>query len=656
MTFDSQGARSIPAVRVDPPPPQVEAPRPSGAANSAAASKALSRRDFFAHDDALGPVADLLLNAGASTPLSAGLFAGPGAGKSAAVDRLAARLATADTAAGAGARPLIVRLSAGNFGAEPEIAVAEALRAALVEAGAAPLAAEAAHAATDPHTAARDLGERLDATRDRLDTERKALDEVEGRKARLLDAVLYETAGSSIDAHARFNRGAIDARLRGFGFQGDPVANFKDLARDAAERPGLASRLVAFVHAMWAYKGQFALLAWAVIVYGVGLACEMARDNSDAWLAALRGLGDNARPIADFAAARLDWLDSARALAGPAALVLIALAVLRALRFLFPVWRGARLLETDVATRRNQLETAIGHQVRRVDTLSRDVEALSDAAAIARARADGRAGLPGMAVPLSTTAETPEGRARAFVTHVAAAVSGGAPNAPRRIVALIDDVEALPPARAVEALAACRRLLALDGVATIFAADPARLTTALQGPAAAAEWFDRLIDVPVNLPDADRDSDRMSTYARALLNGHRAPATAAPVAAAARPPLDTPPTTAETELVAALAPIAARTPRGAARYVTLYRLARGRAADPAALALMLALDLGATAGELAAVGAALDGPPENAVAIGPDNARLAFALARANEDRGTPLTIADARAAWSVARDYRMPL
>ena len=110
MTFDSQGARSIPAVRVDPPPPQVEAPRPSGAANSAAASKALSRRDFFAHDDALGPVADLLLNAGASTPLSAGLFAGPGAGKSAAVDRLAALLQQAIGPSGG------ARMTGGGFG------------------------------------------------------------------------------------------------------------------------------------------------------------------------------------------------------------------------------------------------------------------------------------------------------------------------------------------------------------------------------------------------------------------------------------------------------------------------------------------------------------------------------------------------------------
>ena len=112
----------------------------------------------------------------------------------------------------------------------------------------------------------------------------------------------------------------------------------------------------------------------------------------------------------------------------------------------------------------------------------------------------------------------------------------------------------------------------------------------------------------------------------------------------------------ETALVSTLAPLAARSPRAAKRFVNLFRLARGRAPDGAALAMMLALDAGATSLELSAMGAAMDGDADKEIVIGEDQPRLAFALAATNKARGKPMTIADARTAWSIARDYRMPL
>ena len=77
--------------------------------------------------------------------------------------------------------------------------------------------------------------ERHDDARRRLDAERQSRDEVEARRARLVENVLFETAGSRVDAYARGARGQIEARLRRFDLAGgDSTANFKNLVRDLA--------------------------------------------------------------------------------------------------------------------------------------------------------------------------------------------------------------------------------------------------------------------------------------------------------------------------------------------------------------------------------------------------------------------------------------
>ena len=92
------------------------------------------------------------------------------------------------------------------------------------------------------------------------------------------------------------------------------------------------------------------------------------------------------------------------------------------------------------------------------------------------------------------------------------------------------------------------------------------------------------------------------------------------------------------------------------RYLNTWRLARPLTEDGGALALMLALDHGATAGELAAMGAAMDlEAPDAPLVIHPGERRLAAALTAVNALRQSPLTNGQAHAAWVVARDFGVP-
>ena len=115
------------------------------------------------------------------------------------------------------------------------------------------LADEAAHAGVDPYQAANKALERHDEARRRLDAERQARDDVEARRARLIENMLYETAGSRIDAYARAKRGPIEARLAPFRsgrrrllrqFQGSrPRSGGRRLERAGRRRAGRAMGL-----------------------------------------------------------------------------------------------------------------------------------------------------------------------------------------------------------------------------------------------------------------------------------------------------------------------------------------------------------------------------------------------------------------------------
>ena len=107
-------------------------------------------------------------------------------------------------------------------------------------------------------------------------------------------------------------------------------------------------------------------------------------------------------------------------------------------------------------------------------------------------------------------------------------------------------------------------------------------------------------------------------------------------------------------------PLAGRTlagpgPRALARFVNLYRLARGTSPAPAATALALALETGGTAMDRTALMQALEtGQPGGTLAIGPEAPRLAAAVERISALAG-PLDVSAVRAGMKAAGDYALP-
>ncbi len=615
--------------------------------------------------------AELLVHSQTQTPVSIGIFGGPGAGKTQAQEQLvshAEALATAASKAGGGSpfvsRLAVVRLGAAEAGEDIASELAAALNGALSEpasgSGFAAFALLAAQSSVDPHTAAREANRRLDETRRQLDGERRALDEADARRARLADVLLYEAAGSRVDTYARANRSALEPRLRSFGFTGDPVASYKDLVRDVAARPGAAGRLTVFWRSLWGFGGQARLIVWAIFLLILAWAAGLAGDTRDQWAPWLANLSEQTATIANWLGAHMTWFATLRQVAIGIALVCLLVNLWRAVRFTLPLLRGARLLESDMATRRRDLDTQIAHQTRRVDGLAAEAEAHARHVADAETRVGNRAA-PGGTAKLEATVGgfggvEPGGPVRAYLDALVAGMArrDRVAVAPERIVVVVDGLEGLPAAAAARYVETVHRLVARPGFALVLCADPAHLAGGWSSASDAAQRLRRLVQIPLSPSLAGGDAG-LSEYARTLLGGSN-------VAIASPPPdgrhsvLDAPLADIEAAMLAALAPIAADSPRGVKRFVNLYKLARARGGDPYALALMLALDCGGAPGELNAMGAAMDADdPAREITVNPGEARLANALAAVNGARGKPLTIAEAQVAWNVARDYRTP-
>ncbi len=197
---------------------------------------------------------------------------------------------------------VVARVDAGA-GADPATAVASGVYAALQSAGGqtAAFAEDAAAAGADPVDAARSASERLIDLRRRLDSERRTLGDLSGRRARLAETVLYQSAGSRIDSWARTNRSRVEGRLRAFGFEaGDPVATYKDLVRDVAENRGVFGRISAFAHAMWGFRGQAKLLVLAAIFFLLAWALGLAQGSQSMWSGWLGGQGEMGAKTAEW--------------------------------------------------------------------------------------------------------------------------------------------------------------------------------------------------------------------------------------------------------------------------------------------------------------------------------------------------------------------
>ena len=616
----------------------------------------------LAEPSALDLLADLSVHQQAQTPFTIGLFGAPGSGKSMALRALARRA----RGLAAAARPgdpfldnvVVVAVDARQLQADPVGGLASALHESLLARGAdsaaAQLGARALEAATDPQAAAQAASARLAEIRNRLESEQRSLNELQARRARLNESVLFEVANTDVDDYARRHRKQLEAGLKTFGFTGDATAVFKDLVRELVDRPGPLSRLSAFGDSVWAYAGQAKLLVWALALFLLGWAFGLAESTRADWLANLRNAAEGAKGPADWMEGHAGWLAHLSQAAITAGLLCLALNIWRAGRFTMPLLKGLRLLEADVDKRRGELDRQMARQTQLADQLAAESDMLAQRAKAMEQRTRDRAAagaLPGRSIFAAAGAAAPTISAPAYLDALAAGLN--ARGGPRRILVLLDGLEALPAQQAAAVVDDAHHCLERPGFVLVMAADAGQLAVGWGGGAQAATRIERYVQAPFTIR-MFRDDQATIAYAHQLLGA--APEVAASPLDASSSALDRPIKPVETHLLGKLASLAGDTPRAVKRYLNAWRLARPLSEDGGALALMLALDNGATAGELAAMGAAMDlEEPDAPLMIHPGEPRLEAALASLNALRSAPLTNGQAHGAWMIARDFSLP-
>lgn len=610
--------------------------------------------DLLGASEAVRPLVELCLAPQAQTPFVVGIVGGPGAGKSFALHRLLAGIeAHAAAAAKLSTSPFLSRvvvasLDAAGVSGDPASALAAAAFAALErERGGvsyATLADEAAHATTDPRRAATAAAERHDEVSRRLETERSARDDVESKRARLSEALLYQTPGSRVDSFIRTSRASIESRLRRFGLaDNDSSQNFRDLLRDLSGL-GAGSRVSVVLRAMWVYRGQARLIVSAVIAFLLAFAIDRLRQPSSD--STLRQMSEQLNPVADWIKPHGDDLEYAIDALIVLGFVALFLNVWRAFSFSSLLFRGLRLLNMDVLERRRELDASAARLERRVVSLQAEAEATSKRAEAmaqrAGATAPAHARAPGPA--FLKTLETPARASREFFAELGRLMSGGAANssAPQRLVLAIDNLEAMAPGEAARLLETARAL-AVSGVVIVAACNPAVMSASPR--AFARNLFQVEFDAEASGPT---DSERL--FQRLMAPPAPAPMRLAEVDAS-RSPIAEPLSASESTLIAALAPLLDANPKALKRFHNAYRLARLGKAPRAAIALSLAALLARNetlAGRLReaiiADGDTLDDPAS------PDD--LIAAIRAARTAHGAPISKTEAMAGWQAARRF----
>ena len=395
-----------------------------------------------------------------------------------------------------------LRVDAAHLDGNPATALAGALHASLARTFPA-LAAEAARAARDPHAAASDALERLDASRRKLEAEKRALDDANARRARLDETILYQTAGSQVDAYARANTARLKGLLSNLGIAGDPLLAYKDMVQTIASTPGWTRRAGFVLRAFFAFKGQRKLIATAFLLLFSGAGLGFAIDEHTAWLSWLRA-NESSVSIANWLEAHMDLLASLREIIFLGAAIALGVNVWRASRLLQLVFRGEALLQADLAAARRETDRLFAHQARRVENLAAEVNSLSRLAAEAETWAGDAHPVNSMlAGPSLFAIDTATQQAQAFAAAVGAMIarpretrpgkSGG--GAPGRIVLAFDHLDAVPASRGREILVYARALFN-QGFVLLIAADPARLAGAA---GETAPSLDKWIQVPFQI-------------------------------------------------------------------------------------------------------------------------------------------------------------
>ncbi len=611
--------------------------------------------------EAVQPLAELCALGETQTPFLVGIVGPSGSGASFALRRLSEAVEGLAAAAAQTAdspflsRVLVVPIDAAGISGDPACAIASAAFAALERGRAgvsyAAIADEAAHAGADPHSAAAAAAERHDELGKRLESERAARDEVEAKRVRLSEALLYETPGSRIDAFIRASRPSIEARLRRFGLaEGDSGANYRDLVRDL-ESLGVASRATVAVRSLWTYPSQARWLALAVIAFAAAFCVEQLRGAQAAgWL---HGLSASLAPVGDWLAAHDSLLATTVNVAIVLGIIALVLNVWRAFSFSALLFRGLRLLNTDVRERRRELDASAARLNQRVVTLTAEAEAAARHAAAMAARAGGAK--PATRAPgpsFVRGADTPARAARSFLVELGrmmSAPTGSSVPAPQRLVFAFDNLDVLPPAEALRFLAAASTMLG-PGCVGVVACDPAALAAGSGGDDMARQRMAKFFQVAVNaqtfgLADGGR-------FAARLLGSNGAAGSAGQIDAT-RSRLIEPLSQNEAALLTAIAPLAAATPRGVKRFLNAYRLARLSTAPRPAIALMLAVKESGDEAANSAMNAAMSsGDADLPDPAGPSALVEATQAARAAS--GGAISVADARAASDIARRYTL--
>jgi hypothetical protein len=647
---------AAPLVTIEPPPPPAPAREPVLYADSTAGA------DLLNASEATRPLAELCLALDAQSPFLVGLVGPSGAGASFAlrcwVDNVEALAAAAGRTTGSpfASRIVVATIDAAGVSGDPAGVIAAAAFAALERdrdgVNYAAFADEAAHAGADPLHAAVAAAERHDQTVGRLESERAARDEVEAKRARLTEALLYETPGSRVDRFIRAKRGAIEARLRPFDLaEGDPALNYRHLLRDF-EAAGPAARASVGVRAIWSYRGQLGWLVIAVIAFLLAFAISQARGAGAN--EGLRNLASFLAPLADWLAAHDGWLAGLEEALTIAGLLALAVNLWRAFGFAALLFRGLSLLGHDLRDRRRELDASAARLNQRVLALDAQAEAAARHAEAAAKRVGGVKRSERAPGPVFASAlEAPRQAARSFFVQFGRLISGAAATsapAPQRLIFAFDNLDALAPAAAAQLLEAAHAMIGPGCVGAV-ACDPAMLARLEGEPEAARRRMEKLFPVVFNVATLiPADSGRFV----ARLIGSNAVARQHRMVDAAGSPITDAFSSGETALLAALAPLVGATPRAVKRFLNAYRLARADHAPLAPVALMLAIRLGGDRASLAAMRAALAGSGPT-LAEPPGASALADAMEAARGANDGPITLADAREAWEIALRYSLP-
>ncbi len=213
---------------------------------------------------------------------------------------------------------------------------------------------------------------------------------------------------------------------------------------------------------------------------------------------------------------------------------------------------------------------------------------------------------------------------------------------------VVDNLDALSPAAVISWIDAAQSVIG-PGCIGLLAFDPVRLTATLGGPREARRRLGKWLQVAVNLP-ARKDADGELVVARLLSGGQPAAAPTPAIAAALAEPLSS----AETTLLAALAPLAAHSPRDAKRFLNAYRLARCSNSPRPVMALMQAVAFADDDAQAAMLDRLANGSGEHIEINSPP--ALAEAVKAARAANNGPISIDEARAAAETALRYALPL